>query len=324
MKPSFITNKLQSAMYTWYDYMALNQGYSEHTVQGYYDDVLGYMQFAYAQSEAVLCLHNMSDIPHRHLRTWLAQMHAKGLSRASINRHVSALKNFCRWLHVTHNVNNTAVFALSTPKVDNTLPRAFQIQDIQDICATIRTYILNSRAQDWVATRDVAVLALLYGGGLRIAECLSITLKDWQGRSDDMIIITGKGNKQRQVYILPVVADAVNTYISACPHVIGDNDLIFRGARGGVVHARIIQRSVANARKTLQLPDTLTPHALRHSFATSLLTAGGDLRTIQEALGHKSLSSTQRYTATDIEYLLSEFKKSHPKSAENMKFKKTK
>ncbi len=312
--PMMITDKLQHIYDTWCDYLVYNKGYSAHTGRAYADDVMAYMRCVRDRLDGAVDICHMHNISHMDLRCWIGEMDENARSRATINRRVSSLKNFCRWLQTYHNVPNTAIFSIPLPKTNNTVPRAFASQDVFDILTAIRQYVSESRAEQWVGVRDVAILAMLYGGGMRIAECLHITLSDWQQMSQDMLRVLGKGNIYRKVYILPNVQQAVNRYVAVCPYKIAAQDPLFRGARGGVVNAGVVQRSVRNARKSLHLPDTLTPHALRHSFATALLVSGGDLRTIQEALGHKSLSSTQRYTAIDTDYILSEFRKSHPKS----------
>ncbi len=313
MNNNVITVGLQKIYESWRDYLSYNKGYSPHTVQAYADDVMAYFIFTHTQTNRPVRVDDMHKISHTHMRTWMAQMDKNAYARATINRHVSSLKNLCHWLQIYHDVPNGAVFSLSLPRVHNTLPRAVTSQDVFDIFATIRHFVAISKNENWVGIRDVAIFSLLYGGGLRIAEGLGITLGNWHRIQDDMLTITGKGNIERHIYILPNVQHVVNQYLSLCPHTIDSKDTLFRGVRGGALNAGVVQRSLRNARKSLFLPDTLTPHALRHSFATSLLVSGGDLRTIQQALGHKSLSSTQRYTAVDANYLMNEYKKSHPK-----------
>lgn len=308
---------LQNILTQWHDYMCHTKGYSAHTIRAYEDgfrDFCIFLQGSLGVQGAIHISH-ITDISHVHLEQWLAHCATRGLKRSSIHTRFCALKNMCVWMQKFHGVDNMAVCVMALPKIDTPLPRPTKHRDILDVLETVRTHVASSRIHDWVAHRDVAILSVLYGGGLRIAECLGMSLNDWQGMRDNMIRIMGKGNRERKGVVLPIVVQAVHRYLESCPHIhtLQGDDIMWRGQRGGVLNPVMVQRSVRKARKSLHLPDSLTPHALRHAFATSLLVSGGDLRTIQEALGHKSLSSTQRYTAVDADFLLSEFEKSHPK-----------
>jgi len=205
-------------------------------------------------------------------------------------------------------VSNATIKAVRSPKPKPPLPKPISIEDSLDVIKAV------SKLSDtpWISKRDVAVFTLLYGCGLRIDEALSLNNVDKP--DGDVMTITGKGNKQRIVPILPIVSDAIKVYAEACPFSEQPNNPLFVGARGGRLNAGVVQRLMRKVRHQLGLPNTATPHALRHSFATHLLGAGGDLRTIQELLGHSSLSTTQRYTSVDSKRLLEVYKKAHPRA----------
>jgi integrase/recombinase XerC len=194
------------------------------------------------------------------------------------------------------------------PRVKKGLPRPITPDEAVGLAAMVE----ENAAQDWTGARDAAVLYLLYGAGLRIAEALSLRGADWPFA--DRLTITGKGDKQRVIAILPVVREAVAAYLEACPWPLERDGPLFRGAKGGALAAGIVQKAVARARPALGLPDSATPHALRHSFATHLLSAGADLRSLQELLGHASLSSTQVYTKVDAALLLNAYRNAHPRA----------
>jgi integrase/recombinase XerC len=219
---------------------------------------------------------------------------------------------FYRFLERRGYGKNDAIRAVSLPKLPHsvpkplTAPKATALIDSADIA--------SPDAPEWILARDTAVLALLYGSGLRISEALSLERKDAPIKGRDMLRVTGKGNKTRVVPVLPIVRDAVEFYLKLCPLKLGSDDPLFVGARGKQLSPRIIQLRIARARAALGLPDTATPHALRHSFATHLLGAGADLRAIQELLGHASLSTTQGYTEVDRAHLLKAYDRAHPRA----------
>ena len=221
---------------------------------------------------------------------------------------MSTIRNFFRFLDRTGRVSNATIKAVRSPKPKPPIPKPISIEDSLDVIKAV------SQLSDtpWISKRDVAVFTLLYGCGLRIDEALSLNNVDKP--DGDVMTVTGKGNKQRIVPILPIVCDAIKVYIEACPFAEQPDKPLFVGARGGRLNAGGVQRQMRKVRHRLGLPSTATPHALRHSFATHLLSAGGDLRTIQELLGHSSLSTTQRYTSVDTKRLLEVYKKAHPRA----------
>jgi integrase/recombinase XerC len=221
---------------------------------------------------------------------------------------MSSLRGFFRHLERAGLAANVAIHGVRTPKVPRSVPKALDEKQARE---TVDAAGKRSK-QPWIAKRDVAVLTLLYGSGLRIGEALA--LDRGQAPDGDAMTVTGKGGKQRLVPVLPVVAAAVRDYLDACPYEVGDDGPLFLGARGGRLNAGIVQGLVRGLRADLGLPETATPHALRHSFATHLLAGGGDLRTIQELLGHASLSTTQRYTDVDSAHLQAVYEKAHPRA----------
>ena len=247
----------------------------------------------------------------RDFRAWLARLALSGLKHSSIAGALSVVRGFFRWLERNDYGANHAIRAVRSPKIPHAVPKALSIGEAADVVESAGDLATDSM-NDWLALRDIAMLTLLYGAGLRIAEALSLCLED--APKGDSITVTGKGNKQRLVPILPVVREAVDAYVAACPWPQEPESPLFLGARGGPLRARVVQRQMQKLRGLLGLPDTATPHALRHSFATHLLAMGGDLRAIQELLGHASLSTTQRYTEVDAGRLLEEYRATHPRA----------
>ena len=244
-------------------------------------------------------------------RAWLARQATAGRQRSTIANALSVVRGFFRWLERNGYGANHAIRAVRSPKIPHAVPKALSIGEAADTVASAGDLAADSM-NDWLALRDIAMLTLLYGAGLRIAEALSLQRRD--APKGDSITVTGKGNKERLVPILPVVREAIDAYVAACPWPLEPESPLFLGARGGPLRARVVQRQMQKLRGLLGLPDTATPHALRHSFATHLLAMGGDLRAIQELLGHASLSTTQRYTEVDAGRLLEEYRATHPRA----------
>lgn len=242
------------------------------------------------------------------MRAWMARERGDGLAARSLARRLSAVKSFYSWLAERHDLNEAAVMSIRSPKFEKKLPRPVA----QDIAPRLLQQIGLQSETPWVAARDVAVATLLYGCGLRISEALGLMASD--APLPETLRIRGKGDKDRVVPVLPVARAAVDHYITACPYDLPRDGPLFRGVRGGPLSARLIQKAMQSARMQLGLPSTVTPHALRHSFATHLLNAGGDLRTIQELLGHASLSTTQAYTSVDAARLMDVYRNAHPRA----------
>jgi integrase/recombinase XerC len=250
----------------------------------------------------------LAAIATRDMRAWMAHERSRGVSSRSLARALCAVKTFFRWLAERHALEPTAVLLARAPKFERKLPRPLAEDAAHDMIKTVEI----QAQEDWIAARDVAVLTLLYGCGLRISEALGLTGADHP--LPEVLRITGKGGKQRLVPVLPVARAALTRYAELCPFHIGAKDPIFRGKRGGALGPGLVQKSMRIARMQLGLPASATPHAMRHSFATHLLSAGGDLRSIQELLGHASLSTTQSYTAVDTARLMDVYNAAHPKA----------
>ncbi len=243
------------------------------------------------------------------LRAHLASRRASGLANSSAARELSALKAFIAFARSESGDPDPAAPRIRGPRIKKGLPRPVT----PDEAVNIADLIDGSASEDWIGARDRAVLLLMYGSGLRIAEALSL-----QGRDvplGETLQVTGKGGKQRIVPILPITREAVAAYVDACEWPLPADEPLFRGAKGGPLSQGMVQKAMARARVALGLPDTATPHALRHSFATHLLSAGADLRSLQELLGHASLGSTQIYTKVDAASLLENYRAAHPRAS---------
>ena len=282
----------------------LGRGASEATIIAYRQDVAVFLD--HLGGGGALPAEALSEVEARDLRDWMATLRADGLTKASVARKLSALKTFYSYAAEAYGVRADAVRAARGPKAEKPLPRPLAPADAIEV---LHTTDLTASA-DWIALRDTAALTLLYGCGLRSAEALSLKGKD--APLGETLRIIGKRDKERIVPVLPEARDAVEAYRAACPYPLAADGPLFRGARGGALNGRLLRKTMQTARTALGLPEDATPHALRHSFATHLMEAGGDLRSIQTLLGHASLSSTQRYTAVDEKRLLAVFEATHP------------
>lgn len=286
----------------WRAHLADNRRRSPHTVR------------AYVAAAQRLCsanaLEDWSAVARTEahaLRSFLAARRAEGIGNASAARELSALKAFIAFAREQAGDPDPIAPRLRGPRLKKGLPRPVT----PDEAVNLADMIDGNALTDWVGARDRAVLLLLYGSGLRIAEALALTGRD--GSLGDVLQVTGKGGKQRLVPVLPITRAAVAEYVKLCPWPLLAQEPLFRGAKGGALSPGMVQRAMAQARRALGLPDTATPHALRHSFATHLLSAGADLRSLQELLGHASLGSTQIYTRVDAASLLENYRKAHPR-----------
>jgi integrase/recombinase XerC len=255
-------------------------------------------------------LASLGELRPADFRAWLAAQAARGVSRSTSARGLSVVRGFYRWLAKAGLVDNPAVAALKTPRVPRPVPKALTVEEARDLLDSVPEL---ARAP-WIGKRDAAVVALLYGCGLRIGEALSLARREAPAPGQEALTVTGKGGKERAVPLLPVVVEAIRDYLEACPHALAPAGPLFVGLRGKALGPRHIQARMAELRVLLGLPETASPHALRHSFATHLLAGGGDLRQIQELLGHASLSTTQRYTDVDAAGLLAVYERAHPRA----------
>ena len=291
----------------WLDRLGAVRGRSEKTLDAYRRDVASYLGFMAGHRGGPMGLRALGEVSIADLRAWMAARRAAGLSARSLARELSAVRGFYRWLDERHQIACAAIHNIRTPKRPKRLPRPVAAPDAKRLIAASA-----SHEEPWIAARDAAALTLIWGSGLRISEALSLSQAD--APLAEVIRITGKGGKEREVPVLPVARDAVEHYRRLCPFAPGPQDALFLGARGGPLNPRLLQKAIATARQALGLPASATPHALRHSFATHLLEAGGDLRAIQELLGHASLSTTQMYTGVDQTRLLEVYEAAHPRA----------
>ncbi|TMV69943.1 tyrosine recombinase XerC, partial [Thioclava sp. BHET1] len=282
----------------WLTHLAALDGAAEKTVTAYRADVAGFLAFLANHHGAQQGLGILRNPSPQDLRGWMAHERGRGIGARSLARALSAVKGFLRWLSDREGFDATAVLAARSPRYQRKLPRPL---DETAARAMIETLGQQPR-EDWIGARDVAVATLLYGCGLRISEALGLTGADHP--LPEVLRIRGKGGKERLVPVLPVARRAVAEYVALCPFATEAAGPLFRGARGGALSPRLIAKAMEQARMQLGLPASATPHAMRHSFATHLLAAGGDLRVIQELLGHASLSTTQAYTAVDSARLM--------------------
>ncbi|MEO0358808.1 MAG: tyrosine recombinase XerC [Pseudomonadota bacterium] len=304
---TFVSAGAMDALAAWLSHEKSLKAASPKTIDAYRADVAGFVRFMTEYRANPQGLGALSDISVRDMRAWMASERARGIGPRSLARALSAVKGFYRWLAQKEGIEPTAVLSARSPKFEKKLPRP-----LAETAATAMLSTLETQAKDdWIAARDVAVATLLYGCGLRISEALGLLGANLP--LPDVLRIKGKGNKERLVPVLPVAREAVEAYVHVCPYPMEDDLTVFRGTRGGPLNPRIVQKAMESARLQLGLPATATPHAFRHSFATHLLSAGGDLRTIQELLGHASLSTTQAYTAVDTARLMEVYEAAHPK-----------
>ena len=304
----FLSPALGAALADWLSQLRALEGAAENTVEAYRRDVSRYLSFLAEHRGGAEGLARVAATSQSDLRAWMADERGRGLSPRSLARALSAVKGFTAWAADRTGTDASTVLSARGPKFRRKLPRPLTEIGASAVLADIG----SDAREDWIAARDTAIATLLYGLGLRISEALVLTGADHP--LPQALRVTGKGGKTRIVPVLPAAAEAVQTYVHLCPFDLAPDQPLFRGARGGPVNPRLIQGAMERARLRLGLPATATPHALRHSFATHLLSAGGDLRAIQELLGHASLSTTQSYTAVDAARLMDVYEKAHPRA----------
>jgi integrase/recombinase XerC len=293
----------------WLDWIAHGKRLSKHTVRAYEIDVTDFFDFMNRHRGATVTIPMLADCSLSDFRAWVAAKAANNITATSRARAVSSLRHFYRWLDIEGVLHNSYIKLLRNPKLHRTLPRPLSIDAAQNVLQST-----EDMHHDWTGLRDRALFTLLYGAGLRIDEALRLNCKDWP-KSADVFTITGKGNKQRQIVILDIIAQNMKLYRDACPFDETPERPIFIGKQGKRLNQGVAQRSIREIRALLNLPDTVTPHALRHSFATHLLQDGVNIRAIQELLGHASLSSTQRYTELKLDDLRSTITAFHPRAS---------
>ncbi len=306
---TFADPELLGERQTWLAALDGERRLSDKTVEAYERDTRQFLMFMTGYIGHPVRIKDIDKLRPTDLRAFLASRRKEGAGARSLGRHLAGLRSFLRYLEKKSMVNAAGATAMRSPKQPKSLPKP--LTDRQALKITTANAQL---AEDpWIAARNAAVLALLYGCGLRISEALGLTPADLAPGTRSLRV-TGKGNKTRLVPLLPVVLEAVENYRKLCPYHLPENEPLFLGAKGGTLQPAIIQREMQKLRGALGLPENATPHALRHSFATHLLAGGGDLRTIQELLGHASLSTTQVYTGVDTARLLEIYDNAHPRA----------
>ena len=301
---------LMEARAGWLSALGRERRLAALTLEAYERDTRQFFQFLTGHCGGPPGLSDIADLRPADLRAFLAYRRKEGVGARTLGRGLAAIRSFLRHLERRGLANAAGAASLRSPKLPKSLPRPLTAPDARRVVSAGE----QLAEEPWIAARNAAVLTLLYGSGLRISEALSLpgdALLDADARS---VTIAGKGGKMRLVPLLPVVHEAVAAYRRLCPYTLTRDAPLFRGAKGGPLRPQIVQRTMARLRGALGLPSSATPHALRHSFATHLLAAGGDLRTIQDLLGHASLSTTQGYTAVDTGRLLTVYDEAHPRA----------
>jgi integrase/recombinase XerC len=306
------TPYVREAVEDWLGYLGTERGLSANTLEAYARDISQFLAHLATELNRLPDMPQVIGLKARDLRGFLAARRETGVGSRSLSRTLSGLRMFYKFLERRGYGKNDAIRAVSLPKLPHSVPKPLTAEKATALVDGAD--VAGGDEPEWIAARDTAVLALLYGSGLRISEALSLKRGDAPVRGRDMLRVTGKGGKTRVVPVLPIASEAVEHYLKLCPMRPGSDDPLFVGARGKRLSPRIIQLKIARARAALALPETATPHALRHSFATHLLGAGADLRAIQELLGHASLSTTQGYTEVDRAHLLKTYASAHPRA----------
>lgn len=305
-----LSHDLRDAVASWLAHLSLERACSPATLDAYERDLRQFLAFLRDDFGHEPCLGDLAQLDVKAFRRLLAARRRAGASSRSLARSLSALRTFFLWLEHTGRVASRAVHQVARPRIPHSVPKPLTIAK----AASVVEDGAGRETEAWIEARDTAVLLLLYGSGLRISEALGIARREAPVSGRDVLRIQGKGGKERMVPVLPVTQSAIERYIALCPHSLDADGPLFVGAKGGPLSPRIIQLTIARMRDVLDLPQTATPHALRHSFATHLLSSGAGLREIQELLGHASLSTTQIYTEVDRDRLLEVYDQAHPRA----------
>jgi integrase/recombinase XerC len=308
--PDFVAPKVAAEIEAWLSHLGAERRLSPKTLEAYRRDVLQFLQFLAEHLGGAPSLKELAALAPADVRAFLAARRAGNIGSRSLMRALAGMRAFGRFLERSGKGRLGALAAVRAPKIGKTLPRPLPVDAAKS--AADPAFAAGDGRDPWIHARDAAVLALLYGCGLRISEALGLKRAEFNGR--DVVTVTGKGRKQRMVPLIAPVQKLVADYIALCPFDLPAEGPLFVGAKGGPLSPRIVQIAMERLRGALGLGDSATPHALRHSFATHLLARGGDLRSIQELLGHASLSTTQIYTAVDAERLIAAYRSAHPRA----------
>lgn len=302
------TPKVGELLNDWCTYLSAQRCLSDKTVASYMEDIKSFFDFLFQTFQKPADISLLEELTITDFRSYLAWRSQNNIDRSSVARGMSAIKNFFKYLMWQNVVKNKAVMAVRVARPKNHLPHPITPDQAREFL----DYAFKMNKKEWAGWRDKALFTLMYGCGLRIAEALSLDVKDVSPVAD-ILKIKGKGNKERLVPVLPAVKRALQTYLNHHPHPLPEYPL-FIGIHGDRINPGVVQRTVRQIRETMGLPETTTPHALRHSFATHLLQNGGDLRSIQELLGHRSLLATQRYTKVTTKDMERSYQKAHPRA----------
>ena len=289
----------------WNKFLSDEKGFSEHTASAYVIDLNYFCKFISSHHSRNCSIGLFESLSIKDFRAWLAYRKRENYAFSSTTRAIAAVKNFFKFLIRFHNFTNKAIFNLKNPKQPSSLPKALNESQTNFALDSISEVSKES----WLALRDQALLYLIYGCGLRISEALSLKVKDL---SKDVLRVKGKGQKERIVPLIENVTSHIEKYLAVCPYSREKEDFIFVGKQGKQLDPGVFQRQIRDLRRLLNLPETTTPHAFRHSFATHILANGGDLKSIQELLGHQDLTTTQKYTKIETKHLLDVYSKAHP------------
>ena len=308
------TEDANRALACWFDHLAAERRAADNTLEAYARDIESFFDFLQDHIGGAVSLIDLEDLTAADFRAYLAARRRSGSSARTVARLLSSIRSLFRFLDRADIIKNPAIGAIRTPKLPHGIPKPLSVPQAGALAEELDAEVESTR--HWVAARDTAIFLMLYGCGLRISEALDLDIKDapledWQ----DTLRVTGKGRKTREVPVLPEVRAGLKRYLELYPGHLGMDDPLFVGVRGGRLNPRIVQLTMQRMRSALALPDTATPHALRHSYATHLLQAGADLRAIQELLGHASLSTTQVYTEVDQTQLMRVHQAAHPRAS---------
>jgi len=303
-----VTEDVREAVGAWLAWLGQERRASKNTMASYQFDVSNLFKFLSGYRGGNVSLKVLAGLTLTDFRAWLAWNADSEHGASSRARAVAGARNFFVWLDRTGRLHNAAITLLKTPKTLRRLPRPVSEASAEDIIHLAK----NVSEEGWIGRRDEALFTLLYAAGLRIGEALSLRGEDAAGKS--RITVIGKGHKERAVPLLPIVREAIDKYVASCPYPVSGKGRLFVGARGEALNPGVAQRNLRRLRRDLNLPDSVTPHALRHSFATHLLASGADLRTLQELLGHSSLSTTQLYTKVEAGRIAQVYRAAHPRA----------
>ena len=305
-----LSNDIAALESQWLAWMRLEKRFSAHSLEAYERDINKFFDFLIAYQGSGIDQAALEAVDRRTLRSWLAHLRSQSLNAASTARALSALKSFYAFARQRLGLHNAHVLTQRGPKQSEVLPKALDTGQTDTLLDTLAFESTRS----WQGARDYAAALIMYGCGMRLGEVLSLPAAAQRDMAEGTLQFVGKGSKERRVPVLPQVVQAVKAYAKACPYPLQGEAPLFMGTRGGRLHPRLLQGTLARHRSALSLPEETTPHALRHTFATHLLANGVSLRDIQELLGHVSLSTTQRYTKIDGAHLLKAYEQAHPRS----------